>query len=176
MPQSLPKEIAEILRVNQAGEYGARRIYRGQLDVIKDPKEHAIISHMAEQEEEHLAEFNRLVIEHNVQPTILHPLWHVGGYAMGAISALISKEAAHACTIAVEEVIDEHYQQQLDFLKTSPHSAPDLINKIQKFKDDEQEHRQTAIDQGGESAPFYPILHAVVKGITRFAIAASKKI
>ncbi|MBP9752526.1 MAG: demethoxyubiquinone hydroxylase family protein, partial [Proteobacteria bacterium] len=104
--KSLQTIISQMIRVNQAGEYGAKRIYKGQLDFTKDKDQKEIIHHMAIQEEEHLDYFNKLMVEHNVRPTLLHPFWHVGGYLMGAICAKIDPKLAHACTIAVEDIID----------------------------------------------------------------------
>ncbi|CAO5679736.1 MAG: 3-demethoxyubiquinol 3-hydroxylase [Holosporales bacterium] len=164
-----------MIRVNQAGEYGAKRIYKGQLDVIKDPTQRLHISHMANQEEEHLAYFNTLMIEHNVRPTVLHPLWHVGGYLMGAICAKIDPKLAHACTIAVEDVIDEHYQDQLNELEFFPEHK-NLQDAISKFKEDEKEHCNTAKKEGGEDHPASMVVNKVVRAITRGAIFLSKKI
>lgn len=165
--------LAEILRVNQAGEYGAKRIYQGQLAILKETQIGPTLKHMAEQEEVHLQTFNRLMIEHNVRPTILQPLWHVGGFVMGAVSALLGPKAAHACTIAVEEVIEDHYQRQLDELDGA---SPELEKLIAQFQAEEIEHKALAEQEGGRQAPAYPILSSLIKGITQSAIWLSTRI
>ncbi len=167
-----------MLRVNQAGEYGAVRIYSGQMAVLKGKKETTqTLKHMLDQEKEHLEAFNRLMIEHNVAPTVFTPLWHVGGYAMGAISALISEKAAHACTIAVEEVIDAHYQSQVDVLSTkSDPKASEFKAFFQKCQAEEVEHKHIAEENGGREAPLYPVLTAVIKGASTLAIWLSKRV
>jgi len=131
---------------------------------------------MAAQEAVHLQKFNRLVIEHQVRPTILQPLWHVGGYALGMITALIGEKAAHACTIAVEEVIDEHYQGQLAQLKKTPDANVPLANLIEECRQDELAHKETAIDLGGHEAPAYDLLTSTIKTISRTAIWFSSRI
>jgi ubiquinone biosynthesis monooxygenase Coq7 len=164
-----------MIRVNQAGEYGAKRIYQGQLDCTNDKDQREIISHMKDQEEEHLAYFNKLMVEHNVRPTLLHPFWHVGGYLMGAITAKIDPKLAHACTIAVEDVIDEHYQEQLNELEFFPEHE-ELKKAIEKFKADEQDHCETAKTEGGNDHPASYLVNKIVKNITKGAIYLSKKI
>ncbi len=166
-----------MLRVNQAGEYGAVRIYLGQMAALQNnPKALKTLEHMLEQEKEHLEAFNKLIIDYDVPPTLLTPLWHVGGYLMGVTSALLGEKAAHACTIAVEEVIEEHYQSQVDALSASTHPRDVQFKALfQKCQQEESEHKHIAIDQGGESAPFYPILTNLIKNATRLAIFLSKK-
>ncbi len=165
--------LAEILRVNQAGEYGAKRIYQGQLAVLKGTPIAPTLEHMAQQEEVHLQTFNRLIVEHNVRPTLLQPLWHVGGFVMGAVCGLLGAKAAHACTIAVEEVIEEHYQGQLDELAGK---NPDLEKIISDFQAEEVEHKALAEQEGGREAVAYPLLSLVIKTITKSAIRLSTKI
>lgn len=162
-----------MIRVNQAGEYGAKRIYEGQLAFIKDPETRKMVEHMKDQEQEHLDEFNRRMAEGRVRPTLLQPLWHMGGYAMGAATAFMGKEAAMACTDAVESVIDEHYAAQLEELGNSD---PELSITIAKFREEELEHKHLAIGEGAHDAPGYPALSCAIKSITRFAIWASKKV
>ncbi len=166
------KDIHKMIRVNQAGEYGATRIYQGQLAVFKgDP----VIQKMAEQEAVHLKKFNQLMIENKVRPTVLQPIWHVAGYLLGVTTALTGRKAAHACTIAVETVIDQHYQQQLDQLKNYPeHDA--LRQLVEECHLEELEHRDTAIQEGGESAPGYNFLSEVVQSVSRLAIWLSKRV
>lgn len=171
--ESAGGKIKSLLRVNHAGEYGALRIYAGQLAFTRDPKTRALIRHMAAQEKEHLETFERLNRERGVRPTILLPLWHVAGYAMGAATALMGKEAAMACTVAVEEVIDGHYLGQEQRL---PESEAALKETIAKFRADELEHRDTGLAQGAEKAPFYKALRGAVGGATRLAIWLSTRI
>ncbi len=165
--------LAQAIRVNQAGEYGAKRIYEGQLAVLRRRPEARkttkLVEHMAEQEAEHLENFNRLMVEHRVRPTLLHPLWHVGAFALGAATALMGEKAAMACTVAVESVIDAHYAEQLDVLEDE-----EIKTLIAKFRADEQEHHATGLAEGAEAAPLYPLLSAGIRGVTRAAIALSK--
>jgi ubiquinone biosynthesis monooxygenase Coq7 len=163
-----------IIRVDQAGEYGAKRIYAGQLAVMGDRAPHvAEIRHMAEQEEEHLARFNALAAERGVRPTALQPFWHVAGFALGAATALIGPKAAMACTAAVEEEIDRHYTQQLEELGGED---PELSGLIEKFRDDEREHRDAALALGAEQAPAYPVLAGAIRLGCRLAIRLAERI
>jgi ubiquinone biosynthesis monooxygenase Coq7 len=153
-----------IIRVDQAGEYGAKRIYEGQMAVLgSDPK----LIHMAEQERRHLQRFDELLVERRARPTVLQPLWHVAGFALGAATAMLGREAAMACTVAVEEVIDEHYRQQIATLP--PEEAP-LKAEIESFRKEELEHRAIGLAEGAERAPAYPALTAAVKTGSRLAI------
>ncbi len=162
-----------MLRVNHAGEYGARRIYQGQLAVLPPGEDAERIRHMAAQEEAHLKEFERLMTEGRARPSLLLPLWHVGGFAMGAASALLGREAAYACTVAVETVIGEHYAAQ----ETELAQAGDPLEAtVAKFRADELEHHDTSLEQGALQAPAYPVLNAVFQGVTRLAIILAKKI
>jgi ubiquinone biosynthesis monooxygenase Coq7 len=163
-----------IIRVDQAGEYGAKRIYAGQLAVMGDRAPHvAEVRHMAEQEEEHLARFNALAAERGVRPTALQPFWHVAGFALGAATALIGPKAAMACTAAVEEEIDRHYTQQLEELGGDD---PELSGLIEKFRDDEREHRDAALALGAEQAPAYPVLAGAIRLGCRLAIRLAERI
>jgi ubiquinone biosynthesis monooxygenase Coq7 len=160
--------------VDPAGEYGATRIYAGQLAVLGrgSPAAH-LVSHMAAQEERHLARFNHLMAERRVRPTLLQPLWHVGGFALGAITALISEKAAMACTDAVETEIDRHYAEQLEHLgEDDPELAADILD----FQADELEHREVARQAGALEAVGYPVLTTLIRGICRGAIQVSKRI
>ncbi|HMT46679.1 MAG TPA: demethoxyubiquinone hydroxylase family protein [Novosphingobium sp.] len=168
------KTIERILRVDQAGEYGAIRIYAGQLAVMGNRAPHAgEVQHMAEQEAAHLARFNALLAERRVRPTALQPFWHVAGFALGAATALIGPEAAMACTAAVEEEIDRHYTQQLDELGES---EPELAATIAQFRDDERAHRDTALAAGAERAPAYPLLAGAIRLGCRAAIRLAERI
>src|ERR1700688_2249222 len=150
-------EIERMIRVDHAGEYGAVRIYDGQLAIARFSlwgrgRARDAIRHMAEQEKRHLAAFDALVRARQVRPTLLHPLWHVAGYALGAASALMGERAAMACTVAGEEVIDEHYERQAERLGASD---PALKETIRASRADELTHRQTAIDLGATETPGY---------------------
>lgn len=175
--EQLSDDVKSMIRVNQAGEYGATRIYAGQLAVLKGTPAEETLTEMAAQEAMHLQQFNRLIIEHQVRPTILQPLWHVGGYALGMITAMMGEKTAHACTIAVEEVIDDHYQSQLKQLESAntPPNAP-LANLIEQCRQDEVAHKETAIDLGGREAPAYALLTTAIKTISRTAIWLSSRI
>ena len=163
-----------MIRVDQAGEYGATRIYAGQLAILGDRHPAArAISHMAHQEERHRAFFDRLIAERGVRPTLLQPFWHVAGFALGAVTAAIGPEAAMACTAAVETEIDKHYQEQLDQLGDSD---PELSAAIAEFQAEELEHKEHAIAAGAESAVGYPVLSAFIRLGCKVAIAASKRI
>lgn len=162
-----------MIRVNHAGEYGAKRIYAGQLAVLGNSPSAPTIHHMAEQEEEHLQAFSRLLTERKIRPTILSPVWHVGGFLMGAASALLGEKAAMACTVAVESVIDEHYAAQE---KKLGDSEPELKTTISKFRADEKEHHDTALEHGAEASPMYPLLVGVIKMQTKLAIWLSTRI
>jgi len=170
---SAAETIARMIRVDHAGEYGAARIYEGQLAVLRRSPAAADIRAMAEQERRHLAAFDRLVVERRVRPTVLSPLWHVAGFALGAASALLGERAAMACTVAVEEVIDEHYRRQSVALGDS---EPELKAVIDEFRHHEIEHRDTALAHGAEQAPGYPALSAAIKAGSRLAIWLSTRI
>jgi ubiquinone biosynthesis monooxygenase Coq7 len=168
------QEIVErIIRVDQAGETGAVRIYEGQLAVLGQTDAAAPIRHMAEQEREHLATFDALMIERRVRPTILSPLWHVAGFALGAGTALMGPRAAMACTVAVEEAIDEHYAGQAAVLGEG---EAELRAHVLAARADEIEHRNMARDAGAEKAPGYIALHGTIKAGTKLAIWLSERI
>lgn len=163
-----------MIRVNQAGEFGAKRIYAGQLAVMGDRTPAArSIAHMAEQEERHLSAFDKMMAERGVRPTALHPIWNAAGFALGAVSALVGPEAAMACTVAVETEIDRHYGEQLAEIGDSD---PELAAMIADFQADELEHKATALEQGAERAFGYPVMSALVRMGCRTAIAVSKHI
>ncbi len=165
---------ASMLRVNQAGEYGATRIYAGQLAVLRRNGTAAkLITRMAGQEERHLARFNALMTERRVRPTALQPLWNVAGFALGAATALMSESAAMACTDAVETEIDRHYTAQLQELGDED---PELAADILDFQADELEHRDSAREAGAANAVGYPLLTAAIRAGCRAAINLSKRI
>jgi ubiquinone biosynthesis monooxygenase Coq7 len=163
-----------MIRVDQAGEFGATRIYAGQLAVLGDRAAAARpIARMAAQEERHRQVFDRLIAERGVRPTLLAPLWDRAGFLLGAATALISPEAAMACTAAIETEIDRHYADQLEELGTSD---PELSATIAEFQAEEVEHRATALAEGAERAPAYPLLSAAIRLGCRAAIGLSKRI
>ena len=170
----MPTPSARMLRVDQAGEYGATRIYAGQLAVMGDRTPHSReIAAMAAQEAEHRARFDALLIARKVRPTALQPVWAVAGYALGAATALLGPEAAMACTAAIETEIDAHYTQQLAELGDSD---PELSAMVAKFRDDEREHHDAAIAAGAERAPAYPLLAGAIRLGCRMAIRLSERI
>lgn len=163
-----------MIRVDQAGEFGATRIYAGQLAVMGHRSGAARkIAGMALQEERHRAFFDRLIAERGVRPTLLQPFWNVAGFALGAVTAAIGPEAAMACTAAVETEIDKHYEEQLTALGESD---PQLSHAIAEFQAEEVEHRETALASGAEQAPAYPLMSAAIRLGCRVAIAAAKRI
>lgn len=167
-------DTARILRVDQAGEYGATRIYAGQLAVMGNRAPHAgEIAHMAEQEAVHRAKFDALIARRGVRPTALQPVWNVAGFALGAATALIGPKAAMACTAAIETEIDRHYTQQLDELGDQD---PELAGMIREFRDDERAHKDAALAAGAEQAPAYPLLSGAIRLGCRLAIRLSERI
>lgn len=167
------KDIEAMIRVNHAGEYGATRIYAGQLAALKQTQNVETLEEMAQQEQKHLDYFNTLIIERQIRPTIFQPLWHVGGFALGYLTGILGEKVAHACTIAVEEVIEDHYQNQLNRLNDS---EQDLKNIILECQADEVAHKEEAKKQGGEEAPFYPLLSTAIKHLSKAAIWLSERL
>ena len=165
--------VSRMIRVDQAGEYGAKRIYEGQLAVLADTKDEPVLRDMLDQELEHLNQFDALIADRKVRPTALQPLWHVAGYALGVGTALLGREAAMACTVAVEEVIDEHYAEQA---KQLGDDETELRAVIEKFRSDEQHHRDIGYQQGAERAPGYPALTGAIKAGSRLAIWLSTRL
>lgn len=164
---------AAMIRVDQAGEYGAQRIYAGQMAVLGNRAPGAAqVAHMAAQEDAHLSWFNDAMARRGVRPTLLQPFWHVAGYALGAGTALIGPEAAMACTAAIETEIDRHYARQLADLGDDD---PELSGAIAKFQAEEVDHRETALAAGAERAPAYPLLSAAIRAGCRIAIRLSEK-
>jgi len=166
-------EVGRILRVDHAGEFGAVRIYRGQLDVLGRGRDAGEIRRMAEAEQRHLAAFEKLLRERRVRPTLLQPLWSIAGYALGAATALLGERAAMACTVAVEEVIDEHYRDQAERLAGE---EPELTKTILAFRADEIAHRDIAIAQGAEETAGFDLFGAAIKTGSRLAIWLSTRL
>ena len=171
---NMTPDTESMLRVDQAGEYGATRIYAGQLAVMgsRTPAARAIAA-MAVQEERHRKTFDAMIARRGVRPTLLQPFWNVAGYGLGMATALIGPEAAMACTAAIETEIDNHYGEQLDELGESD---PELSEAIADFRADEVEHKAIALAAGAERAPAYPLMTAAIRLGCRVAIAASKRI
>lgn len=173
LPGDTPPDTASMVRVNQAGEYGAARIYAGQLAVMGGRGRVAgEIAHMAAQEQRHLQAFDALMTRRGVRPTVLGPIWHVAGYALGAATALLGPKAAMAATVAVETVIDAHYGEQADELATG--ADPELAALVDDFRADEVEHRDTAISHSGENS--FPVMQSVIRAGCKIAIAVAKRI
>ena len=174
MRPGLAAETKSMIRVNQAGEYGATRIYAGQLAVMgtRTPAARAIAA-MAAQEDRHRRRFDAMIVERRVRPTLLAPLWDVAGFGLGMATALLGPKAAMACTAAVETEIDRHYGEQLDQLGTTD---LELTEAIADFRAEEVEHKATALDHGAEGAFGYPVMSAVIRAGCRAAIALSKRI
>ncbi len=190
--QQLDNQISEMIRVNHAGELGAKVIYEGQMLALKlkgDYQTLEIVEEMRNQELHHLDYFSKKVIEQKVRPTIMQPLWKIGGFALGFVTALIDKKSAMACTTAVEETIDDHYQEQINKLEiikqNQVHQAnnckdeqviDDLLDSIKKFQDEEIQHRDIGYDNDAKDFKFYKPLDKFIKFTTKSAIAISKKI
>ncbi len=163
--------VQTFIRVDHAGEYGAVRIYSGQLAVLGRGKHGPQLRHMKAQEDHHLETFAKLIAERRGRPTALLPLWHVAGFALGALTAAVGPEAAMACTVAVEETIDAHYAKQRDAL--APDEAP-LRETIEQFRLEEVEHRDIGYENGARQAPAYPVLHKLVSLGCKAAIGLSE--
>jgi len=173
------EQIAEMIRVNHAGERGAIKIYEGQLKALqlfnKDPELQNTIKDMRDHELEHLEFFENQIIERKVRPTALLPLWDVLGTALGFGTALLGKKATALCTSAVEEVIGGHYGEQIDILSKEYKEEKELKKKFIKFREEELEHKNTAESLGANNDGLYSILDAVIKNSSKLAIAISKK-
>ena len=175
LPGDLPPEalVERMIRVDHAGEFGAVRIYEGQVAVLGKGPAGESFRHMAQQEREHLEAFDRLIVARRVRPTALTPLWHVAGFALGAGTALMGEKAAHACTVAIEEVIDEHYGRQAEQLGDD---ESELRDTIERFRADEIAHRDEALEQGALQAPGYEVLTSAIKTGSRLAIWLSERL
>jgi len=171
--ESVAARAERFIRVDHAGEYGAKRIYQGQLAVLGRGPKGDILRHMQAQEQVHLDRFSALIAGRRVRPTALLPFWHVAGFALGAATAALGERAAMACTVAVEEAIDAHYQAQSAVL--GPDEAP-LRDTIEAFRAEELEHRDIGLAHGAELAPGYKVLSALIKAGCRVAIAVSERI
>ena len=166
-------DLEKYIRVDHAGERAAQQIYRGQLVVLGQHEMGNEIRHMMEQEVEHLETFDTLINERKVRPSFLDPVWGAAGFALGFVTAAMGPKAAMACTIAVEEVIGEHYQKQAENLGSDEAS---LKKTIERFRDEELEHRDIAVDYKGREARHYKMLHDVIQKGCRTAIKITEKI
>ena len=164
--------VAQMVRVDQAGEYGAKRIYEGQLAVLSGTDAEPVLREMLDQELGHLDRFNQELADRHIRPTALQPLWHIAGFALGASTALLGRDAAMACTVAIEEVIDEHYAVQAAALGDD---ETELRDTIEEFRADEQHHREVGLAEGAENAPAYPLLTGAIKTGSRLAIWLSTR-
>jgi ubiquinone biosynthesis monooxygenase Coq7 len=169
--------LAEILRVDHAGELAAVHIYRGQQAVFAATPGKAQLGEtfaaLKAQEAEHLTAFAGLLAERGVRPSLMTPLWRAAAFALGAGTALMGESAAHACTDAVEEVIGAHYAGQIEELKDR---EPDLTRRLAGFRDEELAHQAQAVAEGAREAPGYGPLTAVIRAGCRAAIAVAEKV
>ncbi|XP_046388946.1 5-demethoxyubiquinone hydroxylase, mitochondrial [Ischnura elegans] len=168
------KEVEQMIRVDHAGELGADRIYAGQMAVLGKSSYGPLIQHMWDQEKVHRATFEKIIQERRVRPTAMIPIWNVAGFVLGAGTALLGPKAAMACTVAVESVIVEHYNDQLRTLAAESNPDTALMEVIKKFRDEEQEHHDTGLDEGAEQAPLYGLISDVIKVGCKVAISISK--
>ena len=170
---SAQEQTERMIRVDHAGEYGATRIYAGQLAVLGRRGNGDVLRHMQAQEEHHLKTFEDLIADRRIRPTALLPLWHIAGFALGAMTAALGEKAAMACTVAVEEAIDEHYAAQLDTLGPE---EPALRQTVEKFRAEELEHRDIGLEHGAEQAIGYRLLSRLIKAGCRTAITISERV
>ena len=178
------KKLEEIIRVDHAGEMGAKVIYSGQIAALKLKKDHEtlkIVEHMKEQEDVHFEYFDEKMRNQKVRPTLMQPVWKVGGFALGFVTAILDKKAAMACTTAVEETIDLHYQEQIEEIseeieKGENAELTELKSKIERFREEELEHRDIGYEHDAAELMCFKGFSGFVKGITGFAIKVSKKI
>ncbi len=178
-PKTISPRLKEMLRVDHAGEYGAVAIYKGQQAIFgKNHKTREIAAKLAEMEAEeqhHLDAFDDLLNEHKVRPTALAPIWNVAGFGLGVVTALMGEKAAHACTEAVETVIEKHYADQIDELEGDAEHT-ELRERFIQFREDELHHRDVAIEEGAKEAPGYGILSRVIRAGCHAAIRISEKV
>lgn len=184
---SFSKKLEEIIRVDHAGEMGAKVIYSGQMAALKlkkDDETLQLVKHMKAQEDVHFDYFNSEIKKQKLRPTVMQPIWKVGGFALGFFTALAGKKAAMTCTTAVEEVIDEHYQEQLASLakeekfldEVQKKAVGELQEKIEKFREEELEHRDIAYENKAAELSCFTPLSVMIKCATKFAIAISKRV
>ena len=172
-PTTSRHDIERFLRVDHAGERAAQQIYKGQLAVLANHEMADEIRHMMDQEVEHLETFDSLLNERQVRPSLLDPLWGAAGFTLGVVTAAMGPKAAMACTIAVEEVIGEHYQKQADILGEDER---ELQATVERFRDEELEHRDIAVEHEGREARHYSLLRKVIQRGCRTAIKIAEKV
>ena len=177
MEKTNKKTLEEIIRVDHAGERGAIKIYEGQLLALKTLKQDESlknkIEEMKEHEKEHLEYFEKEIHKRKIKPTYMLPLWDVMGVALGFGTALLGKKAAMLCTASVEEVIEDHYQNQI---KKLGNDEKDLKAKIEKFRSDEIDHKNIAYEAGATNKGLYSIMDKVIRASSKIAITISEKI
>jgi ubiquinone biosynthesis monooxygenase Coq7 len=167
------QSVARMIRVDHAGEFGAARIYAGQLAVLGRGDKGDLLRHMQAQEQHHLETFAEMIVQRRVRPTALLPVWRVAGFALGAVTAALGERAAMACTVAVEEAIDAHYAGQVAELGED---ETELRTTIETFRAEELEHREIGLANEAEKAPGYRLLRAAIKAGCRVAIKISEKV
>lgn len=167
--------IQKIIRVDHAGEYGAKRIYQGQLSYPVNQQTTTTIKHMLEQEELHLSYFTNLLLERKIRPTIFMPFWHAIGYTLGKASVMIGPKMAMLITQSIEEVIEQHYQKQIDYLK-SHNMEEELLTNIKQFQLDEIEHKDIALELGSSEVLCQDTIGRIIKYMCNVAIHLSKAI
>ena len=172
-PTTSRHDIERFLRVDHAGERAAQQIYKGQLAVLANHEMADEIRHMMDQEVEHLETFDSLLNERQVRPSLLDPLWGAAGFTLGVVTAAMGPKAAMACTIAVEEVIGEHYQKQADILGEDER---ELQATVERFRDEELEHRDIAVEHDGREARHFSLLRIVIQSGCRTAIKIAEKV
>lgn len=166
-----------ILRVDHAGEYGANRIYAGQMAVLGRSSTGPLIQEMWDQEKKHLEKFNEILADNRVRPTALLPLWNLAGFLLGASTAMLGKEGAMACTVAVEESISEHYNSQIRALmEKDPERYTELLTVIKEFRDDELDHHDTGLEHDAETVPGYWLLKNAIQLGCKAAIYVSERV
>ena len=174
------KKLEEIIRVDHAGERGAIKIYDGQLFALQllkaDSELEKKVSEMKEHEKEHLKYFEQQLAERNIRPTLFLPFWDMLGTALGFGTAILGKKATMLCTASVEEVIDQHYKDQIEYISNNEKEEKELLKKVKKFREDELEHRDTAYEEGADKDGLYGILDAIIKTGSKVAIKISEKI
>ncbi|XP_075292721.1 NADPH-dependent 3-demethoxyubiquinone 3-hydroxylase, mitochondrial [Opisthocomus hoazin] len=169
--------VDRVIRVDHAGEYGANRIYAGQMAVLGRSSAGPVIQQMWNQEKDHLKKFNELMVAYRVRPTVLLPFWNVAGFVLGAGTALLGKKGAMACTVAVEESISDHYNSQIrTLMEEDPEKYKELLQIIKQFRDDEREHHDIGLEHGAEAAPAYSILKTAIQLGCKAAIFLSERI
>ena len=173
MEKKLKKKIDEIIRVNHAGEYGAQRIYSGQIKFCKEEDLKKKLKRIIDEEYEHYKYFNDVMISKRTRPTLMNPLWHHGGFLLGMFTSLLGEKYVHACTEAVEEVIVEHYEEQIKFLEKKG-VEKQMLKKIKKFRADEDEHRHFA-EQSNLNNNRVRLFKKFTRKLTKIAIKVSKK-